>query len=292
MKDCNGANLSPGIRGWGQPTPFWGVNGHFPGYVPRKDFYLVSAASLWSRQRGKFIKRSYPDARTRMFLDSGGFSFFSRQGDYPFSPSDYLRLVEHPYYGYQPLLWAGLDYPCEAGVERGNCLGLENNQERMEATLEHLEYLTRVHRWPGLVPVIQGYSIEERLWCLEEMALRGLGARLMAIGSLCCIKSERLIDNIVTVLGLAAREMFHFPVLFHLFGVKLGYLSGHRQGLGFVFSFDTAAWELGQRGETRNAKGPGEEERRFWRYRSLVSTALARPRQLSLADLVDRGLAV
>jgi hypothetical protein len=261
-------------------VPFWGISGHFPGWFPPRDFFLVSAASLWWPSRGKFVRRKYPDARTRMFLDSGGFTFFSKWAKYPFAPDDYLRLVEHPYYGYQPLLWASLDYPCEPQTRRRH--GLMSNADRIEATLDHLAWFTEHATWPGMVPVVQGYTIPERLYCLEEMARRGLGARLMAIGSLCALKSQRTIDDVVTTLGAAAAELFPFRVQFHLFGVKLSYLNlqGAR-GLGHVFSLDTAAWELGDTGETRNARGTAEAKRRFFRYRDKVLPLLVRSSHLN-----------
>jgi hypothetical protein len=133
-----------------------------------------------------------------------------------------------------------------------------------------------------MVPVVQGYTIPERLYCLEEMARRGLGARLMAIGSLCALKSQRTIYDVVTTLGAAAAELFPFRVQFHLFGVKLSYLNlqGAR-GLGHVFSLDTAAWELGDTGETRNARGTAEAKRRFFRYRDKVLPLLVRSSHLN-----------
>lgn len=257
-----------------QIIPFWGISGHFPGWFPARDFYLVSAAGLWWPSRGKFVKRSYPDARTRMFLDSGGFSFFSKWGEYPFKPDDYLRLVEHPYYGYQPLLWASLDYPCEPETHRPH--GLMSNLERIEATLDHLAWFAKHSTWPGLVPVVQGYTIEERLYCLEEMVRRGLAGRFMAIGSLCACKSQHEIDKIITALGSLAATILSYPVAWHLFGVKLSYLSLQgANGIPFVFSFDTAAWELGDTNEPRNARGTEEERRRFFRYRSKVLPVVA-----------------
>jgi hypothetical protein len=219
-----------------------------------------------------------------MFLDSGGFSFFSRWGDYPFSPDEYLRLVEHPYYGYQPLAWASLDYPCEEDTRRR--LGLMSNLERIEATLDYLAWFTEHATWAGMVPVVQGYTIDERLYCLEEMARRGLAKPFMAIGSLCALKSQREIDAVVNALGSTATTILSYPVAWHLFGVKLSYLSlGRANGIPFVFSFDTAAWELGETGERRDARGTEEERRRFFRYRGKVLPKLERGPTISQFNL-------
>jgi hypothetical protein len=255
-------------------VPFWGVSGHFPGWFPDRDFYLVSAAGLWSRRRGKFIKRSYPSPRTRMFVDSGGFSFFSSSGDYPFGPDEYLRLIEHPYYGYRPLAWASLDYPCEPETARAD--GLTSNLERIEATLDYLAYFTERSTWPGLVPVVQGYTVDERLYCLEQMARRGLTRPFMAIGSLCSLTSESEIDQAIAAVGSLAADMLPFPVAWHVFGVKLSYFTLRQpMGLPYVFSFDTAAWGLGETGEAKNPKGDAEKRLRFFRYRDKVLPRLA-----------------
>lgn len=214
-----------------------------------------------------------------MFLDSGGFSFFSKAGDYPFSPDDYLQLVEHPYYGYQPLLWASLDYPCEPDTCRSH--NLSSNMDRIEATLDHLEYFTKKSTWPGLVPVVQGYTIDERLYCLEQMVRKNLTSSFMAIGSLCAQKSLVKIDEIVTVVGGQAEKM-GLNIAWHLFGVKTSYFQTARTGMKYVFSFDTAAWSLGRRGESKNANGQAEKQKRFFRYYENVRAVLSRPRQLSL----------
>ena len=48
---------------------------------------------------------------------------------------------------------------------------LEYLADRIEATLDHLAWFTEHATWPGMVPVIQGYTIPERLHCLEERSL-------------------------------------------------------------------------------------------------------------------------
>lgn len=244
------------------PIPFYGFSGWFPCWVPQSDFYLISAASLWSRDRGKFIRRSYFRPRVRMFLDSGGFSFFSQCGDYPFSRQDYVGLIQY----YKPLLWASLDYPCEPGVHR---VHNQTNYERIECTLEHLEYFSSLRMW-GLMPVVQGYTMDERLYCLRQMVKRGLSRPYMAIGSLCILKSSAEIDSIVLQLSLAAEKMGFSP-RWHLLGVKLDFFSSVRFSFPWVHSFDTAAWELGKSGETRNARTQEEQEKRYFRYKGQVS---------------------
>jgi hypothetical protein len=254
-----------------------GFSGHFPDWVPTDDFYLISAASLWSEERGTFIRRSYPRPRVRMFLDSGGFTFFSRWGDYPFSRDEYMGLVEH----YDPLLWASLDYPCEPGVCRSHN---QTNYDRIERTLDNLAYFSTRQKW-GMIPVVQGYTLDERRYCVREMLRRGLAREYMALGSLCILRSPREIDNIIWQLSLEC-ETGGLSPKWHLLGVKLDYFKlKNALGMPWVWSFDTAAWSIGLSNESRNAQGQEELARRYHRYVRRVSSAQVRegPHNLTLA---------
>lgn len=248
------------------PVALWGITGHFPAWFPKREMYLVSAAALWSAERGKFIRRRYPDPSRRMFLDSGGFSFFARNGDYPFTRQQYLDLVDH----YKPLLWASLDYPCEPGVHRSH----SSNKDRIERTLDHLEWFTHQSRW-GLLPVVQGYTLDERLDCLRQMARRQLATPYMAIGSLCILRNVQQIHAIVSDLTTAARDLLPFAVHWHLLGVKLDYIRRHHDETSQVWSFDTAAWGIGLQSETRNTSNQAERQNRFWRYHAKVRAVVA-----------------
>ena len=221
--------------GYKMVIPFWGITGHFSAWLD--GFYLVSAAGLWNRKRGKFVRRSYPDTRKRMFLDSGGFSFFRKFAAYPFTPDDYLALVRH----YQPLVYASLDYPCEPDTA-----GSWTNEERIEATLDHLAYLKRADV-AGLLPVVQGYTTSERLFCMDEMLKRGLWAGYVGVGSLCALRSVKQIAETVGVLADNAPDGTHF----HLFGVKLDYFQKYEPP-SCVLSADTAAWSFGRGSERKH----------------------------------------
>jgi len=236
--------------------PFWGVTGYFPAWFPTTDRYMVSAAALWSDQRGKFVRRSYPEPGKRMFLDCGGYKFFMMSGQYPYRPDHYIALARH----YNPLAVASMDYPCEPEIVRS--AGLFSNADRIAATLDFLAYLSKANL-PGLVPVIQGYTIDERVYCLEAIIKRGLTRRLMAIGSLCVVESVSQIERIIAALTEV------WPVgKFHLFGVKSSYFENRQTAHETVFSFDTSAWRFapGSNGENRYPNHD-QEERRFFAYR-------------------------
>jgi len=243
--------------------PFWGIDGDYRNWFPKNELYLVSAASLWSNKRKKFIKRSYPLPRNRMFLDCGGYSFFSKYSKYPFTPEEYFKLVSHNYYGYGPLVWASMDYPCEGTVNRGNLL---SNGDRIMATVDYLKYFTRKD-FSGLLPVIQGYTIPERLFCFEKILQFGLQKPYMAIGSLCACNSVKMIDDIILNLGRFAVASIPNFRGFHLFGVKLDWLSYAKESKQYVFSIDTSAWRYFGAKSGKIFPSRQEEECRFFGYR-------------------------
>ncbi|WP_367884194.1 hypothetical protein [Thermococcus sp. JCM 11816] len=55
-------------------------------------YVLISAATLWTGRRFKQFK-PHPSVR-EVFLDSGGFSFFSRYGEYPYTCLQLYRLAK------------------------------------------------------------------------------------------------------------------------------------------------------------------------------------------------------
>jgi hypothetical protein len=246
-------------------TPFWGHSRYVPAWAT--GHYLISAASLWRNEQQTWRRPRLPEPSGRMFLDSGGYSFFARWGDYPFSPDQYLDLVQGTDRPLRPLIWASLDYPCEPETERG---ALASNADRIEATVDKLSYLHQRAAWPGLMPVVQGYSLTERLFCLEQMSQRGLTRPYMAIGSLCAMRNTGAIVDIVRGLDEAAPAICGHPVEWHLFGVKIGYFYHPRHIR--PRSFDTAAWGMPRRMGQRD---PRPQRQRFEEYLASAARALA-----------------
>lgn len=207
---------------------FWGVDKHFPKFL-HGHYFLVSAGSLWSDERGKFIRRTYD--RRRMFLDWGGFRYLSQGKGLPFGIDEFRDLVKY----YDPLLFAPMDIPCEPHL---TIPGFRSIGDRIEATLDHLRYFSRVDRG-AMIPVIQGYTIEQRLSCLERIFSLGLDKPLMCIGSLCTLNSAKEVYEIVTAITQAAGDAYQF----HLFGVTLKFVLEYDLSFCGVFSFDTSAWQ-------------------------------------------------
>ena len=223
---------------------FWGVDKHFPKFL-NGHYFEVSANALWQKpewsKKHVFIKRWY-DPRF-MLLDSGGYAFFIQHRDYPFSVEKYFKLIKH----YKPLLWVPMDYACEPDILS------EMNQttnDRIEATLEKLKYFWKKDNG-GLMPVIQGYSLKERINCFEKLLQLGYTKKLIAIGSLCAMKSLSKINEIITGLcEFADKERLNCK--FHLFGMSKDYILKYSPLPERIFSTDTQSWQFFQKYKNRD----------------------------------------
>jgi len=188
---------------------------------------LISAATLKGKRKNGFKRFKYHPNVKEIFLDSGGFSFFYKQGNYPFTPKELAKLGENIGADYV----AVMDYPCEPDVSRPD--GLATNVQRIERTIENAHKCMKYEN-VNWVMVIQGYTKEEYRYCIERIKEEGLKTDLMAIGSLCVRKK---IKEALEIISLTRR---HFRKL-HGFGVDLRFLKDPQIYLS-LYSSDTAAW--------------------------------------------------
>lgn len=149
------------------------------------------------------------------WLDCGGFTLLNQYGEFPFSVVNFANLQAFLRAHY----YATMDFPCEPEISRS--LGLMSNLERIQATVENaLDLMDLESQLPGtLVPVIQGYSLDEYEHCIELYEQSGAIREYMAVGSMCRRIStpelNRLIPGIHKAAGRAGCERLHF------FGLKL-----------------------------------------------------------------------
>ena len=96
----------------------WGA--HYYLDVPN---IMLSAGSVWDTKKNWNLSRTrLPEVIQRVIVDSGGFAFFSRWGDYPFSLEKYLELVYHIKDKHPLYRVATLDYPCEPEINRSQLM--------------------------------------------------------------------------------------------------------------------------------------------------------------------------
>lgn len=196
----------------------------FVGLNPRWQMYkflpsginvMYSAAGFWND--GEWRRRKFKRSFGLRFLDSGGYLMLLKYGHYPFSVVNYANLVARlgPHY------YATMDFACEPDLIDQAKTSLKTIKERMSATVQNAVALAEwENQLPGqLVPVIQGYSIDDYLECLGMHSDAGTIRDYMAVGSMCRRTDSAEIQNIISVLGKEARR--HNVTKLHYFGLKL-----------------------------------------------------------------------
>jgi len=218
------------------------------------DNYIISASALWNKKRKRFrVFRWRPEGK--FFLDSGGFSFFQKQGEYPFSPDTYLEYVKI----IKPNLFATMDYPCEPEVNRES---FKTNLERIEATVDYGAYLwkKRDEVDSQIVVVIQGYKLEEYEYCFSLYQKKGVNAKYLAFGSMC----RRWKDSQIKKYVKFFRKMVEKKAKIHIFGLKISALN--KEVVKNINSIDTMAWCY-----ARFTGGYGCTKENFLRYKEKIN---------------------
>lgn len=164
----------------------------------------------WRRPIKKFPRRY-----GKKFLDCGGYNLLNKYGRYPFSIVNYANLQVVLSADY----FATMDYPCEPEISR--MLGLMSNYERIQATVENAVKLAEwENQLPGqLVPVIQGYSLQEYQYCISLYRQAGMIRDYMAVGSMCRRISTDEINKLIPGIYHAAHKAGAKRL--HFFGLKL-----------------------------------------------------------------------
>ena len=170
-------------------------------------------------------------------LDSGGFTELSMFGEWTITPEQYVedlhRIVRSP-----GLLWAApQDYMCEPYIVEKTGLSVREPQRRTDDNQLHQRSLAS----PGpLIPVLQGFTLDEYKDCFEMYESRGVDLRsepVIGLGSVCRRQSTLAIERIVSC--------FHAKDLrLHGFGVKT---SGLKRYGEMLESADSMAWSMGAR---------------------------------------------
>jgi hypothetical protein len=181
------------------------------------------------------------------WLDGGGFTILNKFGRYPWSVGNYANLVAL----LKPMHWATLDFPCEPDITRA--LGLMTNADRITQTVTLAQECAYYEDMlPGvMVPVIQGYTLNEYKACIDLYHERNLIRDYMAVGSMCRRISDHdlhiLIPGITEYAWAAGAQRLHY------FGLKVD-----RSLLDlseFIYSRDSAAILDDRSPDLRAARG-------------------------------------
>ena len=199
---------------------------------------MISAGSVWQPKTNKFsLSRTHiPDTVEQVFLDSGGYSFFSYYPDYPFTIEEYINLANIIKDQSGITRVVTLDYPCEPDINRSR---VSTNEERIQKTVSNAVECIQYDETIPWLPVIQGYTIDEYLYCVDLYKDAGITSDYWAIGSICSRKGfPYKIRRIITTLSEALQSKIH------AFGISLKYLYDP-QIFNNIYSSDSAAWVWG-----------------------------------------------
>lgn len=211
---------------------FIGLNPRWQNYkwLPDKLNVMYSAAGFWNN--GSWRRRKYLPKSGIRWLDSGGFTLLNLYGKYPFSIIAFMNLVAflNPHY------YASMDYPCEPDISRQ--LDLMSNAERIKATVANAIAMTEweSHVRGKLVPVIQGYTLDEYRQCIDLYHKLGTIREYMAVGSMCRRISNAELHNLIPGITDHARQASVKRL--HFFGLKLS--ESLRDLSEFIWSRDSA----------------------------------------------------
>jgi hypothetical protein len=184
-----------------------------------------------SRRRLK-DRKSFPRAAAGWVLDSGGYTELHTHGAWSVTVDQYAAEVRRFEQQIGLLDWcAPMDWMCEPSVLMRTGLSVEEHQRRTVENFIRLRELVG-----GMVaPVVQGWTLNEYLACVEQYEARGVSLadeRLVAVGSVC----RRGADNeIVRILDRLAREQLRL----HAFGVRSSALE---RAADCLVSADSMAW--------------------------------------------------
>ena len=247
---------------------YWGITASrsYRRSIPHNEAIMLSAMGLWNGKGFRQKTLQWQD----WALDSGGFVALNKQGDYPFGPDDYLKLIEER----KPSWAASMDYPCEPEISRG---ALQTTAERIDATVDYEAYLCE--RSDRVVPVIQGYTIEDYTTCIDLMEFHGVPMHRVAIGSLC--RRQRLSE--IRALAWDLRLRIPKGTQVHGFGVKLSALR-HSETWALFDSLDTNAWEFWKRMRVMHGVEKMSDQEAWFGYSSKMKSYIDAPRQLSLGQ--------
>lgn len=192
---------------------FLGLNPRYQWFkwLPRSTNIMYSAAGFWRDDEKDWrINNGWLHIAGLKWLDCGGYMLLNKYDDYPFSTGSYMNFVAR----LKPHWYATMDYPCEpdpvANVEK-----IRGTVANAKAILDDEAMLPG----PIPVPVIQGYTLDEYMYCLDMHYHAGTIRPYMAVGSLVRKISDGELADLITKIHKRATELGVKRL--HFFGLKL-----------------------------------------------------------------------
>lgn len=181
-------------------------------------------------------RKSFPRASAAWALDSGAFTELSTYGKWTVSESEYAEYVKIYSDEIGMLEWAApQDWMCEPFMLEKTKLSVSEHQQR---TVDNFLRLRSMSEGIHFIPVLQGWSADDYLWCWELYDRAGIdlaNEQIVGVGSVCRRQATG-----------EALEIFYRlrPLRLHGFGVKI---MGIRRMVSLLSSSDSMAWSYDAR---------------------------------------------
>lgn len=204
---------------------------HMPHWLKKDD-----APPLFVSTRRLERDKSLPVARNHWALDSGGFTELSMYGEWRTTPGEYAARILRYINEIGLMDWAApQDWMCEPWIlaKTGRTVA-----EHQALTID--SFVGLASQELPVIPVLQGWTIDDYLEHLDQYAARGIDlARFptVGIGSVCRRESTSQIGTICSTLASCGLKL-------HGFGVKGAGIARYGQHLT---SADSMAWSYGGR---------------------------------------------
>lgn len=216
-----------------QPSGFL-LGTHMPTWLKRTNAPLFLSRNALAR-----LPRhaAWPTPACSWYLDSGGFTELSRFGGWSISAKQYVAEINHftARLGPGPVWCAPQDWMCEPIMIRRTGLDVAEHQRR---TVHNFLELTTIAPHIRFIPVVQGWTMEDYIRCVELYGEVGVDLRtfpLVGVGSVCRRQSH---EDIHTVFKTLHTE---YGLQMHGFGVKTAGLNLYGR---FLVSADSLAWSF------------------------------------------------
>lgn len=190
----------------------------------------------WSFKQLRRRKKELPKPKGKFLMDSAGFTELSDHGKYSFDIEEYLSCIRR----FNPDYFVNMDWMCEPTIIQKTG---KNVWYHINATIENYYQVIQQATEDEIkkcIPVIQGWTIQDYLYCIKQYEKNGLIAPYMGVGSICRRGSTREIAKILSIIKGELPD-----IKLHGFGVKKSVIDLLPNGI--LYSIDTAAFMFAQK---------------------------------------------
>lgn len=177
-------------------------------------------------------------------MDSGAFSTLSIYGTYPFHPDEYVEHIDRWRRVGTMRAAVSQDYMCEPHIIKGTGLSLDLHQQLTISRYDSI--LAAVTKGIYILPVLQGYAIQDYLTHLALYGSRLKRGAWVGVGSIC----KRNSTPIAVYRILHAIKCKRPDLRLHGFGLKITAL--HSSCRDLLHSADSMAWSFRARKQGRD----------------------------------------